>query len=66
MKEKVRYGFQFLKARFEAIAWIAGITLMAFMSPADSHASLCPFNAAGLAFCPRGGLGTFYSLVVQG
>lgn len=66
MREKVRNGFQFLRARFEAIVWIAGITLMAFMSPTDSHASLCPFNAAGLGFCPGCGLGHSIAWLFRG
>ncbi|MHC1774798.1 MAG: DUF2752 domain-containing protein [Lentimicrobium sp.] len=66
MKDKVRYGFQFLRSRFEAIAWMAGLTLMAFMAPTDSHVSLCPFNATGLGFCPGCGLGHSISWLFRG
>jgi hypothetical protein len=66
MKPRVRYVLQFFRARFEAIVWITGLTLLAFMPPTDGHASLCPINAAGLGFCPGCGLGHSISWMFRG
>lgn len=66
MNAGIRHSFQFLRARFEAAAWITGITLMAVMPPTDEHASLCPFKACGLGFCPGCGLGHSISWLFRG
>lgn len=42
------------------------LLVFAFMSPTDSHASLCPFNALELGFCPGCGLGHSISWLFHG
>jgi len=66
MKTLIKKGWQFFRARFEAIVWIAGLLLMALMSPTDAHASFCPFHAAGLGFCPGCGLGHSVAWLFRG
>lgn len=66
MKLDARHIFQFIRARFEAFVWIGGLMLMALMAPSDTHASLCPFSAMGLGFCPGCGLGHSISYLVRG
>jgi hypothetical protein len=66
MKSALRSSLQFLKARFEALVWISGLLLMAFMSPTDAHSSLCPIRATGLGFCPGCGLGHSISWLFRG
>lgn len=56
----------FLRFRFEAIVWITALILLATMSPANEHASLCPFNALGLGFCPGCGLGHGIAFLFRG
>jgi len=62
----IRYFRQFVKARFEAVVWITGLMLMAFMSPVNTHASLCPLKATGLGFCPGCGLGHSIAWLFRG
>lgn len=66
MQLNLRHIYQFLRARLEAFIWIGGIVLMALMSPSNAHASLCPFSAMGLSFCPGCGLGHSISYLVRG
>jgi len=66
MKPGFRKGWQFFRARFEAIVWISGLTLMAMMSPVDGHASFCPLKATGLDFCPGCGLGHAIAWLFRG
>ena len=66
MNSNMKHTWQLLRARFEAIAWITGLLLMAFMSPTNGHASLCPFHAAGLGFCPGCGLGHSIAWIFRG
>ncbi|MEO8820465.1 MAG: DUF2752 domain-containing protein [Ginsengibacter sp.] len=43
---------------FELSAWIAGLLLLAFMTPTtDTHYSFCIFKLMGINFCPGCGLG---------
>lgn len=51
---------------FELAIWIVGLFLLATMSPENEHASLCPFNAMGLTFCPGCGLGHSISWLFHG
>ena len=51
---------------FELAIWIVGLFLLATMSPENDHASLCPFNAMGLSFCPGCGLGHSISWLFRG
>jgi len=66
MKSRIRTGWQFFRARFEAFVWMAGLLLMALMSPTNGHASLCPIKATGLGFCPGCGLGHSISWLFRG
>jgi len=66
MKSGARTLIQFLRSKFEAIIWITGLSLLAIMPPADSHASLCPFHALGLGFCPGCGLGHSIAWLFRG
>ncbi len=51
---------------FELVIWISGLFLLGTMSPENEHASLCPFNALGLSFCPGCGLGHSISWLFRG
>jgi hypothetical protein len=51
---------------FEVVVWITALLLLAFMSPTDAHASLCPFSASGITFCPGCGLGHSISWLFRG
>lgn len=51
---------------FEVIVWITAILLLALMSPTNNHASLCPFNAVGISYCPGCGLGHSISWLFRG
>ncbi len=66
MKPNARHIFQFIRSRLEAFIWIGGLVLMALMSPSNAHASLCPFSAMGLSFCPGCGLGHSISYLARG
>lgn len=66
MRTLIRESWQIFRSWFEAFVWIAGLTLMAVMSPTDGHASFCPFNAAGLGFCPGCGLGHSIAWLFRG
>ncbi|MBW6491986.1 MAG: DUF2752 domain-containing protein [Lentimicrobium sp.] len=66
MKKSLKHFWQYFRAKLEAFIWIAGLLLMAFMSPADSHASLCPLSATGIDFCPGCGLGQSVSYLARG
>ena len=66
MKINFRHIYQFVRARLEAFLWIGGLLLMAIMAPTNAHASLCPFSALGLGFCPGCGLGHSVSYLARG
>ncbi len=51
---------------FELSVWITALILLAFMAPTDNHASLCPLNSTGVAFCPGCGLGHSISWLFHG
>jgi hypothetical protein len=51
---------------FEAGIWIIALVVFALMSPTDTHASLCPFNALDLGFCPGCGIGHSISWLFHG
>jgi hypothetical protein len=51
---------------FELSIWITALILLAFMSPTNTHASLCPLNASGVDFCPGCGLGHSISWLLHG
>jgi len=62
-RESISYYFH---RYFEVSFWIVALVLLATMSPQDEHASLCPFNALGLSFCPGCGLGHSISWLFHG
>lgn len=62
-RESISYYFH---RYFEVTFWIVALVLLATMSPNDGHASLCPFNALGLSFCPGCGLGHSISWLFHG
>ncbi len=66
MNKGTRHAWQYFRAKLEAFIWIAGLILMAVMSPSNTHASLCPLSAAGLDFCPGCGLGHSVSYLARG
>lgn len=51
---------------FEAAIWIGALIVFALMAPTDTHASLCPFNALDLGFCPGCGIGHSISWLFHG
>lgn len=51
---------------FEVTIWIVALILLGTMSPENTHASLCPFKAAGLPFCPGCGIGHSISWLFHG
>ena len=55
------------KRYFEAIVWIAGLTMMAISDPfCESHYSLCLFKNMGFSFCPGCGLGHAIGYLARG
>ncbi|MDD3742424.1 MAG: DUF2752 domain-containing protein [Lentimicrobiaceae bacterium] len=62
----VRKIIRIIRFRLEALVWIVALILLAFMSPENGHASLCPFNAFGLGFCPGCGLGHGIAYLFRG
>jgi uncharacterized membrane protein len=66
MRANFRHGWQYFRSRFEALVWTTGLTLMATMRPADTHASLCPLRLSGLGFCPGCGLGLSIAWLFRG
>lgn len=67
MKGNIRESISFYFHRyFEITFWIVALLLLAAMSPQNEHASLCPFNAMGLSFCPGCGLGHSISWLFHG
>ncbi len=52
---------------FELTAWIAALTLLAFMDPqSGTHYSFCPFRFIGISFCPGCGIGHSISYLFHG
>lgn len=51
---------------FEVSVWIVALSLLAFMSPTTNDETLCPFNHAGISFCPGCGLGHSISHLFHG
>lgn len=66
MSKRERHFWQFFRARLEAFIWIAGLLAMAFMSPENTHASLCPLKSCGFDFCPGCGLGHSVAHLARG
>lgn len=62
----IRRCFLYLWAKCEAFIWLAGLLLMALMSPADTHMSFCPLRLSGLGFCPGCGLGHSIAWLARG
>ena len=50
----------------EALVWLTGLMLLAFMDTGADHISLCPIKNAGFDFCPGCGLGRSVSLFLKG
>lgn len=58
---------KYLSQYFEALVWITGLVLLAFMDPTvEGHYSLCFFKWTGLSFCPGCGLGHSISWLFHG
>ncbi len=55
-----------LQKYYELTVWITALTLLALMSPENSHYSLCPLNFTGITFCPGCGLGHSISWLFHG
>jgi hypothetical protein len=51
---------------FEALCWLTGLFVLAFLDTSNSHFSLCPVKNAGWDFCPGCGLGKSIALLFKG
>jgi hypothetical protein len=56
----------FKNAPWEAMIWITGLTVLAVLPAGEAHFSICPFDAAGLDFCPGCGLGRSIGYLFRG
>jgi hypothetical protein len=50
----------------EAYIWIAGLITLAFLTPDESHFTLCPLANMGFEYCPGCGLGKSISFLFHG
>ncbi|HEY0653225.1 MAG TPA: DUF2752 domain-containing protein, partial [Chryseosolibacter sp.] len=59
---------EFLKSLpIEALAWIAGLTALAFIDPTTkNHFTICPLANVGFEFCPGCGLGRSIMFLFNG
>jgi len=65
---KLKYFLRIAWQSREAAIWITALVLLASMDISDlsGHASLCPFHALGLGYCPGCGLGRSIALIFNG
>ena len=61
-----RIKYDFKKAHFEALFWIAAIILLATTDPTVEHASFCIAKNMGFKFCPGCGLGHSIAWLFRG
>jgi hypothetical protein len=54
------------KFPIEAMCWIVGLLVLAFISPTNNHVSICPLNNLGWDFCPGCGLGRAVTFLFHG
>jgi hypothetical protein len=50
----------------EAYIWIAGLLALAFLTPGESHFTLCPLANMGFEHCPGCGLGKSITFLFHG
>jgi len=51
---------------FEALVWLGGLLILAFLKAGSSHFTICPVKNMGLDLCPGCGLGRSISLFLDG
>lgn len=55
-----------LQQNLEAIIWIAVLLIFVFSPVANEHITLCPFNLAGIDYCPGCGMGRALIMLLHG